>query len=86
MLTDTRLPPLLLLLLLLLLQDYLHSANLATYLGLHPVDGLHMSVPLNLVFIGFQSDGNAKVRKSPQRRLQGALDCFAVHCRRINQF
>lgn len=43
------------------LEDYLHSANLAAYLGLHPVDGLHMSVPLNLVFIGFQSDGNAKV-------------------------
>jgi hypothetical protein len=47
------------------LQDYLHSANLAAYLGLHPVDGLHMSVPLNLVFIGFQSDGNTKVSKQP---------------------
>ncbi|KAF6255218.1 hypothetical protein COO60DRAFT_237950 [Scenedesmus sp. NREL 46B-D3] len=48
------------------LQDYLHSANLATYLGLHPVDGLHMSVPLNLVFIGFQGDGNAKVDVSSE--------------------
>lgn len=43
------------------LQDYLQSPNLAAYLGLHPIDALHMSVPLNLVFIGFQGDGNSKV-------------------------
>lgn len=43
------------------LQEYQHSPNLAQYLGLHPIDALHMSVPLNLVFIGFQGDGNAKV-------------------------
>lgn len=44
-----------------ILQDYLNNTSLADYLGLHPIDALHMSMPLNLVFIGFQGDGNAKV-------------------------
>jgi hypothetical protein len=43
------------------LQKYVQTPNLAEYLGLHTVDSLHMSVPLNAVFIGFKGEGNAKV-------------------------
>lgn len=39
----------------------MQQPNLAAYLGLHPVDALHMSVPLNIMFIGFKGEGNAKV-------------------------
>jgi hypothetical protein len=35
------------------MQEYLQAANLAAYLGLQTVDGLHMPVPLNVLFIGF---------------------------------
>lgn len=45
----------------LVLQKYMQQPNLAAYLGLHPVDALHMSVPLNIMFIGFKGEGNAKV-------------------------
>jgi hypothetical protein len=48
------------------LQDYLKSQNLATYLGLHQIDALHMSVPLNLVLIGFSGDGNSHVEVTDQ--------------------
>lgn len=48
--------------LLLPLQKYVQTPNLAEYLGLRPVDALHMSVPINAIFIGFQGDGNSKVR------------------------
>jgi hypothetical protein len=44
-----------------LLQKYVQQPNLAEYLGLRPVEALHMSVPLNAVFIGFKGEGNAKV-------------------------
>jgi hypothetical protein len=34
-------------------QEYLNAKTLAQYLGLTPVEQLHMSVPLHIVFIGF---------------------------------
>lgn len=43
------------------LQKYVQAPNLAEYLGLRTVEALHMSVPLNAVFIGFKGEGNAKV-------------------------
>jgi hypothetical protein len=49
--------------LLLPLQKYVQTPNLAEYLGLRPVDALHMSVPINAIFIGFKGDGNSKVRR-----------------------
>eukprot|EP00879_Flechtneria_rotunda_P012231 GHRR01012773.1.p1 GENE.GHRR01012773.1~~GHRR01012773.1.p1 ORF type:complete len:1051 (+),score=372.66 GHRR01012773.1:153-3305(+) len=42
-------------------EDYLKSPNLAHYLALHPVEALHMTVAINLVFIGFQGDGSNKL-------------------------
>lgn len=43
------------------LQRYVQAPNLAEYLGLRTVEALHMSVPLNAIFIGFKGEGNAKV-------------------------
>jgi len=43
------------------LQKYVQTPNLAEYLGLNPVDALHLSVPLNIIFIGFKGEGNSKV-------------------------
>lgn len=34
--------------------EYLQSPNLAEYLGLGPVDQIHLPLPLHIVFIGFQ--------------------------------
>jgi hypothetical protein len=42
-------------------QKYLGAPNLAEYLGLTPVDALHMSVPVSIIFVGFHGDGNQKV-------------------------
>ena len=42
-------------------QEYLANENLAKFLGLNQVDTLHMPVPLSIVFIGFQGDGNLQV-------------------------
>ncbi|EFJ49585.1 hypothetical protein VOLCADRAFT_89945 [Volvox carteri f. nagariensis] len=41
--------------------EFLGSANLAEYLGLFPVDSLHLPIPLNVVLVGFHGDGNAGV-------------------------
>lgn len=42
--------------------DALASGNLAKYLGLSPLEALHMPVPLNIILIGFMGDGNLQVR------------------------
>jgi hypothetical protein len=42
-------------------QEYLAQENLAHFLGLTQVQTLHMPVPLSIVFIGFQGDGNLRV-------------------------
>jgi hypothetical protein len=56
------------------LQKYVQTPNLAEYLGLRPVDALHMSVPINAIFIGFKGDGNSKVC-----RYRGAAGCCRMH-------
>jgi hypothetical protein len=62
--------------LLLPLQRYVETPNLAEYLGLRPVDALHMSVPINAIFIGFQGDGNSKVCVGfVERSCRVALSC-----------
>ncbi|KAI8467147.1 MAG: hypothetical protein J3K34DRAFT_431559 [Monoraphidium minutum] len=42
--------------------EYLAASSLADYLGLGAIDQLHVPLPLHIVFIGFQGDGNARVR------------------------
>lgn len=66
------------------LQKYVQTPNLAEYLGLHTVDSLHMSVPLNAVFIGFKGEGNAKVcrtahmfKSTPWRNVAHTLQGFS---------
>ncbi|KXZ55672.1 hypothetical protein GPECTOR_2g1222 [Gonium pectorale] len=45
-------------------QEFLASANLAEYLGLAPVESLHLPVPLNVILLGFAGDGNGGVNIS----------------------
>lgn len=47
-------------------SEYLRSKNLAEYLGLAPVDQMHMPLPLHIVFIGFKV------------RAQGAVGCLII--------
>mmetsp|Transcript_38308 Transcript_38308/g.85303 ORF Transcript_38308/g.85303 Transcript_38308/m.85303 type:complete len:1048 (+) Transcript_38308:131-3274(+) len=42
-------------------QAFLDARNMADYLGLSPVEAMHMPVPLSIVFIGFAGDGNMNV-------------------------
>lgn len=42
-------------------QEFLGSPSLADYLGLSPVESLHLPVPLNVILVGFAGDGNAGV-------------------------
>ncbi|GFH10603.1 uncharacterized protein HaLaN_05944, partial [Haematococcus lacustris] len=37
------------------------APDVATYLGLPVVEALHMPVPLSIVFVGFQGDGNMDI-------------------------
>lgn len=41
--------------------EFLGSPSLADYLGLSPVESLHLPVPLNVILVGFAGDGNAGV-------------------------
>lgn len=66
-----------------ILQEYLRSSNLATFLGLTPVDALHMPLPLHIVFIGFQGDGNMRVKISAEELTEwfAHLDGLLPHTR-----
>lgn len=46
--------------------DYLQSRNLAEYLGLSRVDALHLPVPVNVILLGFKSDGHMDVDVSAE--------------------
>lgn len=59
------------------LQKYVQTPNLAEYLGLNPVDALHLSVPLNIIFIGFKGEGNSKV--SIAGRTRGWPRLYSCH-------
>ncbi|GMH36984.1 hypothetical protein BSKO_04857 [Bryopsis sp. KO-2023] len=45
---------------------YLRSNSLAEYLGLSPVDALHLPVPVNVLLVGFRGDGHMKVDLPPE--------------------
>ena len=64
-------------------QTYVRSGNLAAYFGLHPVRSLHLPVPLNLVFVGFQGEGNLEVKftEDELRKWFGHLDHVLQHTR-----
>mmetsp|Transcript_29994 Transcript_29994/g.84626 ORF Transcript_29994/g.84626 Transcript_29994/m.84626 type:complete len:1013 (+) Transcript_29994:261-3299(+) len=42
------------------------SYNLANYLNLRPVRALHMPIPVHIIFIGFEGDGNLGVQLSSE--------------------
>lgn len=42
-------------------KHFLASRDLASYLGLNRVNGLHLPVPVNIILIGFQNDGNREI-------------------------
>lgn len=39
-------------------RDYNISGNIASYLKLQEVDSMHLPVPVNFIFIGFEGKGN----------------------------
>jgi hypothetical protein len=43
------------------LQAFMTAPNIAHFLGLSAVESLHMPVPLNVLFLGFQGDGNLQL-------------------------
>ncbi|GIL57470.1 hypothetical protein Vafri_12700 [Volvox africanus] len=45
-------------------EEFMGSVNLAEYLGLTPVESIHLPVPLSVVMVGFNGDGNAGVNIS----------------------
>ena len=52
----------------LLLQAFIEAGDLATFLKLRPITGIHMPVPLNIIFVGFEKDGNLHVNIPPVGR------------------
>jgi hypothetical protein len=42
------------------------TPNLASYLGLLPVETIHLPVPLNFIFVGFAQDGNQGLNYTAQ--------------------
>ncbi len=45
---------------------YIDAGSIGNYLGLSPVRSLHMPVPLNILLIGFNGDGEAGVELAPE--------------------
>eukprot|EP00201_Polytomella_parva_P009127 CAMPEP_0175064242 /NCGR_PEP_ID=MMETSP0052_2-20121109/15210_1 /TAXON_ID=51329 ORGANISM="Polytomella parva, Strain SAG 63-3" /NCGR_SAMPLE_ID=MMETSP0052_2 /ASSEMBLY_ACC=CAM_ASM_000194 /LENGTH=448 /DNA_ID=CAMNT_0016330543 /DNA_START=24 /DNA_END=1367 /DNA_ORIENTATION=+ len=45
-------------------QEFSSSGNLAAYLNLDPVEALHLPLPLSLLFIGFDGEGNRQIQLS----------------------
>jgi hypothetical protein len=64
-------------------QAFLNTSNLAEFLGIVPVEAIHMPVPMNFVFVGFAGDGNMGVNYT-SAELQvwfGLLDHVLPHNR-----
>lgn len=64
-------------------QEFLNASNLAQYLGLAPIQSIHMPVPMTFVFVGFAADGNMGVNYTTEQ-LQawfGHLDHVLPHHR-----
>ncbi|KAG1665506.1 hypothetical protein FOA52_009768 [Chlamydomonas sp. UWO 241] len=64
-------------------EEFLQSDSLADYVGLERVDAIHMPVPLNFVFLGFDGDGHLDVTYTTAQ-LQGwfgHLDHVLPHAR-----
>lgn len=47
-------------------ETYQKHSNLALYLGLSPITGIHLPVPVNIILIGFHHDGNKKIQIRPE--------------------
>eukprot|EP00210_Caulerpa_lentillifera_P000043 g42.t1 len=47
-------------------EQFLKSTDLASYLGLTPVSGLHLPVPVNVITIGFKQDGYREISIKPE--------------------
>ncbi len=64
-------------------QNFLSSGSLASYLNLGPVEAMHMPVPVNVMFVGFQGDGNLHVNISGEQLQEwfGHLDHVLPHTR-----
>ncbi|GAX80726.1 hypothetical protein CEUSTIGMA_g8161.t1 [Chlamydomonas eustigma] len=54
-------------------EEFNKHSNVAEYLGLSPVEAIHMPVPLTIVFVGFSNDGNMGVDVSSE----GLSDWFS---------
>lgn len=46
--------------------NYTQSDNLASYLGLSRIEGVHLPIPVNVLLIGFDGDGNHDVEIRPE--------------------
>lgn len=46
--------------------NYSKAGNIANYLNLHEVDSMHLPVPVNFIFIGFEGSGNQAFMLQPE--------------------
>lgn len=46
-------------------EDFLRAGNLAEFMGISTISGIHMPVPVNILFLGFNGDGKGNINISP---------------------
>ncbi|GJP33219.1 hypothetical protein CLOM_g17773 [Closterium sp. NIES-68] len=64
-------------------DHYVKQGNLASYLGVRPVHAIHVPIPVNLIFIGFNGTGNQGIsmREADMRRWLEHMDHVEEHTR-----
>ncbi|CAI7915600.1 unnamed protein product, partial [Closterium sp. NIES-53] len=64
-------------------DHYVKQGNLAEYLGLKPVRAIHVPIPVNLIFIGFNGTGDhgMRMREGDMRRWLQRMDHVEEHTR-----
>ena len=62
---------------------FAESSDVAAYLGLSSVEGIHLPIPVNVVLIGFDGDGRTKVQIRPEELHEwfSTLDHILPHTR-----
>jgi hypothetical protein len=63
--------------------EYLSSRHLAGYLGLGPIEQMHLLLPLHIVFLGFQvRGGRPRALQLPLLISEAVSECWQLHALR----
>ena len=64
-------------------EKFAEASDVASYLGLSSVEGIHLPIPVNVVLIGFDGDGKTNVRIRPEELHEwfSTLDHILPHTR-----